>query len=76
MKTKNKKVYHKCQMNFQGAGVLFFDSSLFKSPPREGKEGMDLRISFLPLLQIGDSPVPIRGGETRFLLGDTTLTEV
>jgi hypothetical protein len=37
---------------------------------------MDLRISFLPLLQIGDSPIPIRGGEIRFLFGDTTLTEV
>lgn len=60
----------------QGASELVFGSSLVMSTPREGNEGMDLRINFLPLLQIGDNPVPMRGGETLFLLGDTTLTEV
>jgi len=43
---------------------------------REGKEGMDFRKSFLPLLPIGDNPVPVCRGETLFLLGDTTLTLV
>jgi hypothetical protein len=46
------------------------------SPVREGKEGMDFRTSFLPLLPIGDNPVPVCRGEseTLFLLGDTTFT--
>jgi len=43
---------------------------------REGKEGMDFRKSFLPLLPIGDNPGPVCRGETLFLLGDTTLTLV
>jgi hypothetical protein len=43
---------------------------------REGKEGMDFRTSFLPLLTIGDNPVPVCKEETLFLLGDTTLTLV
>jgi hypothetical protein len=51
-------------------------SALFTSPQREGNEGIDFRINFLPLLQIGDNPVPMRGGDTLFLFGDTTLTEV
>ena len=60
----------------QGAGEVVLVSTLFTSPQREGNEGMDFRINFLPLLQIGDNPVPMRGGDTLFLFGDTTLTEV
>lgn len=40
---------------------------------REGNEGMDCKISFLPLLRPGDDP-KVHGGETLLLLGEAVLT--
>jgi hypothetical protein len=47
--------------------------SLKLSPAREGNEGIDLKISFLPPLWFVVAPAPEWGGETLFPLGEDVL---
>lgn len=43
---------------------------------RDGNEGMDCKINFLPVLRPGDGPKSVLGGHTLLLLGEAVLTPV